>query len=301
MPSDPKPASHPGELAVQEQAGVRNVAASFKPPADSVPAGAAHFLEEQSLLILGGAASSGKVWASLLYGRPGFIHAVDEQTVEIKSPMPVTDPLYDALAGGTALGTLAIELETRRRLRVNGDAILRNGSIHLQVREMLGNCQQYIQLRELEAISGGDAPLTVRRSQSLTPEQQEQVRSADTFFIASMNHQAGADVSHRGGKPGFVHVINSSELLSPDYAGNNRFQTLGNLTLNPASGLLFLDFESGSTLQLTGRAEILWNDSRMAEFPGARRLVRFEIAEAIETQNAFPLRWGFRGYSPFNP
>jgi uncharacterized protein len=301
MPLDHKPAYHPGELAAQERAGVRKVAQSLKPLPDSVPAGAGHFLKEQPVLIVGGAAASGKVWASLLHGTPGFIQVLDEHTVEIKSRIPASDPLYDALAQGTALGTLAIELGTRKRLRVNGDAILRGDVIHLQVREMLGNCQQYIQLRELEANSSGDAALTNRRAQSLSPEQQEQVRSADTFFIASINAQAGADVSHRGGKPGFVHVINSSELLWPDYAGNNRFQTLGNLVLNPACGLLFLDFENGSTLQLSGRAEILWNDPRMVDLPGARRLVRFEIAEAVETENAFPLRWGFRGYSPHNP
>ena len=293
---------HAGEIAVQQRAGVRDLAErSLKGLRDFVPAGAAHFLEQQSMLIIGAAAPTGLVWASLMYGLPGFIRVVDERTVQINGRLPAEDPLYNALAASTALGTLAIELETRRRLRVNGDAILRNATIHLQVREMFGNCQQYIQLREMEAASGDGIPPTVKRAQGLTREQGEQICSADTFFIASMNQQTGADVSHRGGKPGFVHVLSPSELLWPDYSGNNMFQTLGNLALNPACGLLFLDFESGRTLQLSGRAEILWNDPRLVDFPGARRLVRFEIAESIETENAFPLRWSFRAFSAYNP
>jgi hypothetical protein len=95
--------------------------------------------------------------------------------------------------------------------------------------------------------------------------------------------------------------MSPSELLWPDYSGNNMFQTLGNLALNPACGLLFLDFENGSTLQLSGRAEVLWDDPRLADFPGARRLVRFGLTEVVEVQDGLPFRWNFHGYSPFNP
>jgi uncharacterized protein len=302
MPMHHKVTYHDGEMAVQERAGVRKVAEqSLKGLRDSIPAGAAHFLEGQPMLIIGAATSPRRVWASLLYGPPGFIHVVDAHTVRISSRLPSHDPLYQALIEGTDLGTFAIELETSRRLRVNGHAVVRDDGVDLQVREMFGNCQQYIQLRELEAAAVSEAPPSLTQGQALTLDQQQRVRSADTFFVASMHPQAGADVSHRGGLPGFVHVVGANELLWPDYSGNNMFQTLGNLALNPACGLLFLDFESGSTLQLSGQAEILWNDPRAADFAGARRLVRFKIAEIIEMQNRFPLHWGFRGYSPHNP
>ena len=249
MPSDVKLSYHAGEVAVQEQAGVRTVAEqSLKGLRNFIPAGAAHFLEQQPVLIIGAATGPGAVWASILHGRPGFIQVVDEHTVRIHSRLPSHDPLFEALTAGTALGTLAIELQTRRRLRVNGDAILRDDGIHLQVREMFGNCQQYIQLRELDQTAGSEAmPAMIRRT-VLTPEQQRRLSSADTFFIASVHPEAGADVSHRGGRPGFLHAMSPSELLWPDYSGNNMFQTLGNLALNPACGLLFLDFENGSTL-----------------------------------------------------
>lgn len=301
MSSPQKPNYHAGELAVQGHAGVRKVAEqSLRGIRDFLPAGAAHFLEEQQMLIIGAAARQGMVWASVLHGPPGFIYPLDEHTVRIESCLPAEDPLLESLRAGTALGTLAIDLETRRRLRLNGEAILQPDGIHLHVREMFGNCQQYIQLREFE-VAAAETAIPPKQGQLLTPAQQERIRRADTFFIASAQRDSGADVSHRGGRPGFVKVPSASELLWPDYSGNNMFQTLGNLASNPPSGLLFLDFETGTTLQVAGSAQVLWDDPRMADFPGARRLIHFDVAEVIESERRLPLRWNLRGYSPYNP
>lgn len=109
----------------------------------------------------------------------------------------------------------------------------------------------------------------------------------------------GVDVSHRGGKPGFVKVENATTLTWPDFVGNSFFNTLGNLTLNPRSGLLFLDFERGDLLYLTGTAEIIWDGAAIANFEGAQRLVRFQAASVIHAINASPLTWSFNDLSPF--
>ena len=79
------------------------------------------------------------------------------------------------------------------------------------------------------------------------------------------------------------------------------FNTLGNLAVNPRSGLLFIDFERGHTLQLTGRAEIIWDADRTAEFVGAERLVAFEIDRVLAIANANSRHWQFVEYSPANP
>lgn len=92
----------------------------------------------------------------------------------------------------------------------------------------------------------------------LTERQQDWITAADTFFIGSAHVQAGTDASHRGGNPGFVQVHDSRTLRWPDYAGNNLFNTLGNLNVEARAGLLFLDFEHGHTLQLTGSATVSW-------------------------------------------
>ena len=87
----------------------------------------------------------------------------------------------------------------------------------------------------------------------------------------------------------------------PDYPGNNMFNTFGNLAVNPAAGLLFVDFERGATLQLTGTADVLWEREHLAAFPGAERAVRFRVAEALERPHATTLRWRLVERSPFNP
>jgi uncharacterized protein len=132
-------------------------------------------------------------------------------------------------------------------------------------------------------------------------DQQRLIRQADTFFIASHHPEGGTDASHRGGHPGFVSVLNDDRLVWPDYAGNTMFQTLGNISVNPHAGLLFIDFERGRTLQLTGRASILWDRKRTAEFAGAERLVEFDVDEVVEIAGAHSLEWRFLDYSPENP
>jgi predicted pyridoxine 5'-phosphate oxidase superfamily flavin-nucleotide-binding protein len=110
-------------------------------------------------------------------------------------------------------------------------------------------------------------------------------------LIATAHPAQGADAFHRGGIPGFIQVLNAQTLRFPDYSGNNMFQTLGNLAVNANAGLLFVDFEQGHTLQLTGTATILWDANQCAAFPGARRVIQFSVDQVQETHNATPLRW----------
>jgi predicted pyridoxine 5'-phosphate oxidase superfamily flavin-nucleotide-binding protein len=140
-----------------------------------------------------------------------------------------------------------------------------------------------------------------RRGHALIPPQRLAIEGADTFFIASVHEGTGADASHRGGQPGFVQVVDERTLRLPDYSGNNMFQTLGNIAADPRVGLLFVNFDTGTTLQLTGKARLLWDRPDFAELKGAERAVEIQIEEIVETQGHGPLGWRFREYSPFNP
>ena len=130
------------------------------------------------------------------------------------------------------------------------------------------------------------------------------IARADTLFIAShfTGHAGeanqGVDVSHRGGKPGFALVAHQTLLLIPDYPGNCMFNTLGNIEAEPKCGLLFMDFDSGDTLQLSGEAEILWGAEHTGRFPGAQRVLAFQIEETLRIERALPIAWTFKGYSP---
>ena len=98
-----------------------------------------------------------------------------------------------------------------------------------------------------------------------------------------------------------VTVVDPNTLIWPDYLGNKMFNTLGNIAANPKAGLLFLDFDTGSTSQLIGEAHVIWDASEIAKHDGAERLVSYRIEQVVEIENRLPLRWEFESYSPFNP
>ena len=295
---------HPGELSVQERAGVREMAARIgRSIGSTIPPAAWNFLRNQPLVVVGSVDARQRVWASLLTGAPGFLHAVDEHTVRINARPATGDPLGNNLAANGKVGMIAIEFATRRRMRLNGRAeVGADGAITINAQQVYSNCPKYIQARRWRGrTSESDATPVVQRQSTLTQAQQRWIREADTFFIASHHLEGGTDASHRGGRPGFVRVLNDHRLAWPDYFGNTMFQTLGNISVNPQAGLLFIDFVRGRTLQLTGRARILWDQERPAEFPGAERLVEFDVDEVVEIAGGHSLEWRFLDCSPENP
>jgi predicted pyridoxine 5'-phosphate oxidase superfamily flavin-nucleotide-binding protein len=268
-----------------------------------IPAVAQEFLTQLPMIVVASGDANGRMWASILTGQPGFVRAIDEQTIHIRANPQPTDPLTGNLQLDAAVGLLAIEFATRRRMRVNGRAVPQfDGSFIVQTRQVYSNCAKYIQARQLDLPSETpSSEVKVVESPALTETQQSRIAQADTFFIASSHPTGGADASHRGGSPGFVTVTSPNRLVWPDYAGNNMFNTLGNIAVNPAVGLLFIDFEQGSTLQLTGRAALIWDEVEIASYPGAQRMVSLEIDQVLETINALPFYWAFESYSPANP
>ncbi|MFE2301865.1 pyridoxamine 5'-phosphate oxidase family protein [Streptomyces sp. NPDC059445] len=299
---------HSGSRAIQDRVGVRDLADHVgRAVGQGIRPVAAAFLELQPMLVVGAAApesgtpteggaapAGGGVWASLLTGRPGFVRATGPRQISVVGGLPAGDPLTGALATpGTAVGTIALDPRTRRRMRLNGRVRPTPRGFAVEADQVFANCPKYLQQRQTYETVTGREPGAPRHGRELTPAQREFVESADTFFLATV-HPHGADASHRGGNPGFVRVDAPGELSWPDYPGNSMFLTLGNLTADPRAGLLFLDWTSGSLLQLTGTAR--------TEFtPDGGRTVRFTLAEAVETSAASPLRWSAPAYSPANP
>lgn len=294
---------HEGEIAVQRQAGVREMADRvgriFQP---TIKYSMQVFLHQQRMAVLGSVDARGAVWASVLTGEAGFLRVLDDETVRVDAVPISGDPLLDNIRAHPAVGMIVIDLATRQRGRLNGTVrALPDGAL-LTTRQVYGNCQQYIQRRDLLAQptdTGGEQ--TISEHPALTAAQREWIARADTFFIASAHPEGGVDASHRGGAPGFVRVRDESALLWPDYSGNKMFNTLGNIAVNPCAGLLFIDFERGCTLQVTGTARIIWDAERIAAVPGAERLVEYRIERVRETTGVAALRRELIEYSRFNP
>lgn len=223
---------HEGELDVQRKAGVADLAERVgRIIGSTIPAAAVRFLEARKLLIASTIDDDGRVWASPIFGK---VHVDDEQTLRVTTPFELDhDP---------RIGILAIDLATRRRMRVNGRAARDGNDLVITTSEVYSNCPQYIH------------PQPVRPD---TTSAESWVNTSDTFFLATAHPTRGADASHRGGDPGFV-TFDGARVVFPDYSGNNMFNSLGNLSMNPHCGLLFIDFDRGATLQLTGRGRVVW-------------------------------------------
>nr|WP_255548193.1 pyridoxamine 5'-phosphate oxidase family protein [Erythrobacter ani] len=165
----------------------------------------------------------------------------------------------------------------------------------VDVDQSFGNCPQYIherKWRRAERTALGKAV----HSSALSEAQSALIRGADTMFIGTGQSQRGDhpsngfDASHRGGEPGFVAVSDAGHLRIPDYAGNNFFNTIGNLLENPRIGLVFVDFGTGGLLHVSGTAQVDWSASESHD-PGALRMIDVTIDAVVERPGALSLRW----------
>ncbi len=289
---------HHGEQAVQERLGVRDIEDwARKVVHDYLPEQHRAFYTSQPFLVVSARDAAGRPWVTLLNGPEGFVTSPDPRHLEIKAKPTPGDALENGFVAGADVGILGIELATRRRNRVNGRVAANDSNmITFRVDQSYGNCPQYIREREWRRVDG-EPSARVQRGTRLSPTQREWIEAADTFFIASgyrgdgESPTFGMDASHRGGERGFVQVLDDTRLRFPDYAGNNHYNTIGNLVLDSRAGFLFIDFESGSLLQLSGKASIDWDSEELNEFPGARRLVTLDIEEIVELSAAVGLRW----------
>ncbi|MFS8974001.1 pyridoxamine 5'-phosphate oxidase family protein [Cupriavidus necator] len=300
---------HTGELAAQERAGKRERIAAIgnRVIRGEMPEQHRTFFAQLPFLLVGAVDADGLPWATVLAGRPGFAHTPDATHLRIDAlPLP-GDPAQAGLARGARIGLLGIELHTRRRNRMNGIVVERNDSgLTVEVEQSFGNCPRYIQLRDLNFAEPAPVP-AIWQGNALDEQAAAWLRQADTLFIATSHtassqaegeHTGGVDVSHRGGKPGFIRVDDGGTLTFPDFNGNNLFNTVGNLLANPRAGILVPDFAEGSLLHVGGRAEVIWDGAGLASFAGAERLVRLQVERVVRRPAVLPLRWQFREYSP---
>jgi predicted pyridoxine 5'-phosphate oxidase superfamily flavin-nucleotide-binding protein len=303
---------HAGELAMQTRTGVRErlQASGGRFIRDHMPDQHRELFTKLPTLFVGGLDGQRRPWASMLFGPPGFVQSPDARHLVVGALPLHGDPLRGVLAADVPVGLLGIEPQTRRRNRMNGTVVAVTASgFTVGVDQSFGNCPQYIQARLPRRVERAGAPTEAREAgPRLDAPSIALVRNADTFFIATASRDArarggadGADVSHRGGKPGFVRVEDDGDatvLTVPDFRGNFLFNTLGNIAIHPRAGLLFVDYESGDLLQITGRAEIVFDAEQVRLYAGAQRLLRVTVEASRWYEAAVPLRWSEPQYAP---
>ncbi len=290
---------HAGERMVQQRMGQADIAGRVgRMIRRDIPAVAANFLAEQSMVVLGAADAEGRMWASQLSGPPGFLRAAGADAVLVDVRPAPGDPLYEACARETGVGLIALQPQRRRRMRVNGTATPEREGLRIVTDQVYSNCPKYVSRREIRSFDP-HARTEPRRGVALDERQRAAVTGADTFFLATADANGHADASHRGGNPGFLEVLAPARLRWPDYRGNSMFMTLGNIAVNSRCGILVPDWTTGGSLQLTGTAELVWEETAFAA--DAQCWIEFTVSEVVDTSAAGPLRWGPAELSPVNP
>lgn len=293
---------------MQERAGEQAIARRHAPMIrDRLAGGARAFVENQGVVAVAAATPDGALWASLWCGDAGFARTdASGQTVQMRVPEDRTladDPVLPILRAGEPLAMLVIDFARRGRLRING--LIRRADateLELGVRETFGNCVKYIQRRQRVVMQGDAEAAPVEQGTALDTDRRKLVARTDTLFVASVHRERGLDVSHRGGRPGFVRMVDDRTLSIPDYQGNSLFQTLGNFEQDPRAGLALIDFERCRVLSLTGTATIQFGAEDLAHPTGGTgRYWSFVVDRWVEHPLPSTMRWQLIERSPFNP
>ena len=266
---------HRGEIAVQERAGVRAQAQRLAGMvgAPDLSDGQSKFLSARNFAVLAGRDETGLLWASPLTGQPGFMHA-DSITMRITTRPVPGDPLH-RMPAGQPIGMIAMDFAARRRMRINGTLTAASADgLGIDVDQAYGNCPKYIHQRDLTPDSPESAAQRFRFDTRLSADDAALITTSDTFFLGTTDGERSRDASHRGGPAGFVRVPDANTVWWPDYPGNNMFNSLGNLATDYSAALLFIDFTTGSALQVSGVAEVEWGTPGA---PEAGRRVRFTV------------------------
>ena len=136
---------------------------------------------------------------------------------------------------------------------------------------------------------------------SFTDEDRAFIESRTLFFLATADAQGRPDCSYKGGAPGFVRVTDANELAFPSYDGNGMFRSLGNVLINPAVALLFIDFERPNRLRVNGSATVVEDDPLLASFAGAQFVVRVRAIRIFPNCPRYIHRMTLAEPSPYVP
>jgi len=299
-----------GELAIQKKYGETNIANRVQRVVkNEIVPGAIAFVENQAMVIVSSADSDGNLWTSLLIGDYGLASVTNQNTISFnlkKIHSPKNDIFFNNINNESSkIGSIFIELGSRRRFRINGKVNKTSSKINLQIEEAYPNCPKYIQRRiliipEKQEILNPE----ISSGTQLSIQQQQWIINTDTLFVGSQSHEKKMDASHRGGNYGFIDILENGNLKIPDYVGNSMYNTLGNIFENPNVGLLFIDFKQGNTLQLTGKASLLFDQHTPVDNQKTTETGRywlFKPEKWIETKQHHKAIWKYEDASPFNP
>ena len=94
------------------------------------------------------------------------------------------------------------------------------------------------------------------RPDPLTDDEIQFIRSRDSFYLATVSESGWPYLQHRGGKPGFLQVVNPTTLAYADYKGNRQMLSTGNVAANDRVCLFLMDYPQRTRLKILGHARV---------------------------------------------
>ena len=269
-------------------------------------------------LPLGVADERGRLWATVLCNPETT--AESSELLKVRARVNPDDPFIQAVCSPIAgipsarhFAGVAIDFTSRSRIKLAGlvDTATLDGetlTLTLRANEHMGNCPKYITVRDLRPTRR--APQTTALGAKLSSTVWDVLRQASTIFVATRHsdedpRESDMGFNHRGGPKGFLRYFEDergAHLVLADYSGNRFYQSLGNVETDPVMGVAVPDFASGALLQVSGRAENLFDDEASRVMPGCSLVTLITIDEAFLTSGALDLELaGGEQLSPYNP
>lgn len=91
------------------------------------------------------------------------------------------------------------------------------------------------------------------------------ISQRDSFYFATANSLGQPYIQHRGGPKGFLKVLDKQTLAFTDFAGNQQFVSIGNLSENPQVFLFLMDYPSRTRVKIWGEGSVEYHDSSLIE------------------------------------
>jgi uncharacterized protein len=97
----------------------------------------------------------------------------------------------------------------------------------------------------------------------ITPDLATFIAAQTSIFLATANLEGQPYIQHRGGPPGFLHVLDDRTIGFADFAGNRQYITLGNLGDNPKAYLFLIDYTHRRRIKIWGEARVVEGDAEL--------------------------------------
>lgn len=305
---------------------------------------ASSLLVRSPLLAIGTVDSDGWPWTTLWGGEAGFSQPVAKSIIGIKTMVDrIHDPVLQILLGDSAdgevvqekdggkmVGGLAIDLQSRQRVKLYGKSIA--GAVSAQEQDV-GEVQLVVKIEQSLGMfspshvhckdanrSQGNCPKYLNKKHIVPRIPQPKLEStqfplpasavdllakADLFFMSTSNHETDMDTNHRGGPPGFIRILSNDQdgftLVYPEYSGNRLYQSLGNLKTTPRAGLVIPDFDTGDVLYVTGETEILTGKDAKDLIAHTNLAVKIRVKSYKFVRDGLSFRGLPLQLSPYNP